>query len=278
MKKRVVIALGLALSAGLVSAAQAAPKRIWRPAKAQLETAKKIGKPVFLSNSIGMKFVLIPAGDFVMGSPASEPGHTMMEGPQHRVKISRPFYLQTTEVTQAQWRAIMGKNPSHHQGCDQCPVEQVSGEDVKKFIRRLNAREKKNKYRLPTEAEWEYACRATTTTVYHFGNAPGRLGDHAWYADNSGNRTHPVAQKRPNPWGLFDMYGNVWEWCRDGYDGGYYAESPALDPPGPGEGTWQVVRGGSCFNNPRLLRSALRGGTSSRHSFSNLGFRMVRMP
>jgi len=201
-----------------------------------------------------------------------------MEGPQHRVVISRPFYVQATEVTQAQFFKIMGKNPSHHQGCDQCPVEQVSGEDARKFIRRLNAREKTDKYRLPTEAEWEYACRAGTTTTYYFGNVPGPLGAYAWYAANSGNRTHPVAQKRPNPWGLFDLYGNVWEWCRDGYLGNYYAESPSRDPRGPGTGTWQVVRGGSCFNNPRLLRSALRGGTSPRHRFSNLGFRVVRMP
>ena len=164
------------------------------------------------TNSIGMEFMLIPAGTFMMGS---EKGYAD-EKPQHRVTISRPFYLGKYEVTQAQWEAVMGNNPSRFDGRNN-PVEQVSWEDVRVFIARLNAHEGHTRYRLPTEAEWEYAARAGSTSAYSFGDDAARLGQYAWYGDNSGKTTHPVGQKLPNAWGLHDMHGNVWEWVQGWY-------------------------------------------------------------
>jgi formylglycine-generating enzyme required for sulfatase activity len=269
----VVLAVGL-----FVSTVFAAPRHFWKPAKAQLAAARKIGKPVIMKNSIGMRFRLIPAGSFVMGSPVTEPGRDSDEGPRHRVVISRSFYMQTTEVTQAQWRAIMGTNPSSFKGCDQCPVDLVSWEDAREFIKRLNAREKTDKYRLPTEAEWEYACRAGTRTAYCFGDNPGRLGAYAWYRGNSGEKTHPVARKRPNRWGLYDMHGNVWEWCLDWHgEGRYYGHSPARDPQGPALGRFRVYRGGSWGDNPSTLRSACRSASCPGNHYDYYGFRVVRI-
>ncbi len=238
---------------------------------------KNLGK--LLTNTIGMKFVLIQPGSFMMGSPSGERHRNRDEGPRHRVVISRPFYLQTTEVTQAQYRAIMRSNPSRFKGCDQCPVEQVSWNDAQEFIRRLNALDKTNKYRLPTEAEWEYACRAGSGTAYYFGNNFSRLGHYAWYGANSKNRTKPVAQKRPNAWGLYDMHGNVWEWCQDWYDKRYYRRSPNRDPQGPANGCGRVLRGGSWFFRFRsTLRSARRYQFDPSLRSDNGGFRVVRIP
>jgi formylglycine-generating enzyme required for sulfatase activity len=163
-------------------------------------------------NSIGIDFVLIAAGEFLMGSESGDSD----EKPVHRVRISKNFYLGKYEVTQAQWHAVMGDNPSRFKG-DTLPVEQVSWEDAQKFIERLNAQEGGTKYRLPTEVEWEYAARAGTTTAYSFGDNPRPLGEYAWFSENFGNTTHPVGQKQPNPWGLYDMHGNVWEWVQDWY-------------------------------------------------------------
>jgi formylglycine-generating enzyme required for sulfatase activity len=173
-------------------------------------------KPADFTNSIGMEFVLIPAGAFEMGSPSNEAGRDDDDGPIHQVTIKNAFYMGKYEVTQEQWRAVMGDNPSYFTGNDNLPVEQVSWDDVQEFIRKLNAKEGTDKYRLPSEAEWEYACRAGTTTRYSFGDSESRLGEYAWYTDNSGSKTHPVGQKKPNPWGLYDMHGNVWEWVLDG--------------------------------------------------------------
>ena len=162
----------------------------------------------------GMEFVWVPPGEFRMGSKSSEADDD--ERPRMRVRISRGFFLGKYEVTQGQWEAVMGSNPSRFDGCGpDCPVENVSWDDVQEFIRRLNAREGGNRYRLPTEAEWEYAARAGTNGD-HYGN----LAAIAWHEDNSGNRTHPVGRKAPNEWGLYDMLGNVWEWVEDWY-GGY---------------------------------------------------------
>jgi formylglycine-generating enzyme required for sulfatase activity len=163
----------------------------------------------------------------------------------------------TTEVTQGQWRKIMGNNPSCFKNCgNNCPVEYVSWDNCQEFIRKLNRKEGTNKYRLPTEAEWEYACRAGSKKRFCFCDSDLRLGDYAWYSNNSSSKTHSVAQKKPNAWGLYDMHGNVWEWCQDGY--GKYPLSHVTDPKGPSSGSFRVIRGGSWDDHARYVRSANR--------------------
>jgi len=218
------------------------------------------------SSLVGMQFVRIPAGSFQMGSNQGDSD----ERPVHQGAISRPFYLQTTEVTQGQWQTVMGNNPSHFKNGDDYPVEQVSWNDVQAFLKKLNAMDPGKNYRLPTEAEWEYACRAGTT-----GERYGNLSDIAWYGGNSGNQTHPVGKKQPNAWGLYDMLGNVWEWCADWHDEGYYASSPSTDPRGPSSGSGRVVRGGSWFVNDNDTRIADRdrGFTVYGYFSYGLGFR-----
>ncbi|MBF0148234.1 MAG: formylglycine-generating enzyme family protein [Magnetococcales bacterium] len=254
-------------------------------------------------NGLNMRFKLIPEGRFFMGSPEGEYGRDSDES-LHEVALTRPFYLQDTPVTQGQWEAVMGENPSHFKGGgSECPVESVSWEDCQEFIRRLNAREGGHHYRLPTEAEWEYACRAGSDTAVYNGpliiigksNAPG-LDEIAWYSGNSGvdypggvesdwpemqypashSGTHPVRQKVPNAWGLYDMLGNVWEWCQDWYDGKYYANSPCVDPQGPPMGSRRVYRGGSWYNSPANVRSAHRSSNDPGDRHNNLGFRLAR--
>jgi formylglycine-generating enzyme required for sulfatase activity len=166
-----------------------------------------------------MEFVLIPAGEFDIGSK-NETERWDVENPVHRVNISKAFYMGKYEVTQKQWRDVMGNNPSSFEG-DNLPVETVSWNEVQEFIKKLNEKEGSNKYRLPTEAEWEYAARAGTTTPHFFGNNESKLGDYAWYDSNSYRVTHDVGQKKPNPWGLYDMYGNVLEWVQDKWHDNY---------------------------------------------------------
>ena len=225
------------------------------------------------TNTIGMEFVSLPAGEFNMGSPGEEKGRDKDER-QHKVTISRPFYMQTTEVTQAQWRAVMGDNPSHWTG-DDYPVENLSWSDCQEFIQELNQMEETNKYRLPTEAEWEYACRAGSTTRFFFGDNESQLGEYAWYGDNSGWKSHPVAQKKPNAWGLYDMYGNVWEWCQDWY--GRYRLFRDTDPQGPSSGSYRVNRGGSLICDAHYCRSANRDYDSPRGGHY-LGLRLAMKP
>ena len=221
-------------------------------------------------NSIGMEFVLIPAGSFLMGSDT----RARNEKPPHRVRISRPFYLGKFEVTQEQWQAVMGNNPSEFKGLNN-PVEQVSWEDVQEFIRRLNEKEGHKRYRLPTEAEWEYAARAGTATPWSFGDDVGLLGQYAWYRENSCATTHPVGSKKPNPWGLYDMHGNVFEWVQDWYDENYYSSSPRTDPPGPSVGTARVHRGG-CVNCLSVgVRSARRASLPPNERKGHVGFRLA---
>ncbi|MBF0428534.1 MAG: formylglycine-generating enzyme family protein [Magnetococcales bacterium] len=231
-----------------------------------------------LTNRFGMTFKLLPSGRFTMGSPANEPDRDLDEGPQHTVTISTAFYMQTTEVTQGQWQTIMGSNPSNYPDCGRnCPVEQVSWDDIQRFLSNLNAKGE-GTYRLPTEAEWEYAARAGTTTPWSLGERVNLMGYYAWYDSNSGSKTHPVAQKLPNPWGLFDMHGNVWEWVEDGYDPNFYANSPQTDPTGSSSSTNRVARGGSWGSLSARLRSAYRYNFVPEYYNSYLGFRLVRIP
>jgi formylglycine-generating enzyme required for sulfatase activity len=161
------------------------------------------------TNSIGMEFVLIPSGSFMMGADKNFEDASDDETPRHRVTISQPFYLGKYEVTQGEWAEVMGSNLSRFKGRSN-PVENVSWDDAIEFIRRLNQKEGHCRYRLPAEAEWEYAARAGSASTYSFGDDAGQLGRYAWYGGNSGDSTHPVGQKEPNAWGLYDIHGNVW--------------------------------------------------------------------
>jgi len=224
-----------------------------------------------LGGGVTMKLVLIPAGRFMMGSPDSEKGRVPHEGPQHEVTISRPFYMAATEVTQAQYQAIMGTNPSFFQG-ELNPVEHVSWTDATEFCKKLSVRTRRT-VRLPTEAEWEYACRAGSSTRFCFGDADEVLGDYAWTEANSGGTTHPVGRKEPNAWGLYDMHGNVCEWCADWY--GAYPDGPATDPQGPASGTYRVLRGGCVLTAPSVDRCGLRVLDPPSKRTAIYGFRVV---
>ncbi|MEJ2207293.1 MAG: SUMF1/EgtB/PvdO family nonheme iron enzyme [Gemmatimonadota bacterium] len=219
------------------------------------------------------QFSLIPAGTFQMGS-ANGPSD---EQPVHTVNITEPFYMQKTEVTQGQWKAVMGSNPSFFTSCgDDCPVERVSWDDIQGFLQALNAADPGKDYRLPTEAEWEYAARAGTTGDY---GGTGNLDDMGWYEENAGGRTHGVAQKQANAWDLYDMHGNVTEWVQDWYSDNYYSVSPANDPPGPNTGTGRVLRGGPWNGSPEGARSAWRALYGpSLAGVEEFGFRLVRTP
>jgi formylglycine-generating enzyme required for sulfatase activity len=215
-----------------------------------------------------MKFVWIDPGSFRMGSDDKDAD----EKPAHTVTLSKGFYLQTTEVTQRQWEAVMGTNPSHFKGPDR-PVEMVSWRDAQEFLKKLNAKEKDSRYRLPSEAEWEYACRAGGQEPDEAAN----LDEVAWWLMNSNRETHPVGQKKPNAWGLFDMRGNVWEWVEDWYGWDTYAKSRQLDPAGPGSGFFWVLRGGSWrFANTVDFRCARRGCRGPGFRVSYVGFRCAR--
>ena len=229
------------------------------------------------TNSIGMEFVLIPAGEFDMGSPSDESGRSNNEGPVHTVTIEKAYYLGKYEVTQKQWVEVMGDNPSHFKGDDQ-PVEQVSWDDVQEFIRKLNEKEGTNKYRLPSEAEWEYAARAGTTTRYSFGKSESKLGEYAWYFDNSGSKTHTVGQKKPNPWGLYDMHGNVWEWVQDSWHSDYDGAPSDGSVWESGVGSSRVDRGGGWIDFAQYCRSAFRINDGPGSRISILGFRLLQEP
>ena len=248
------------------------------------------------TNTIGMEFVLVPAGEFDMGTPSpscpkDDPftekneyqdcrsSVSSDELPQHGVTISEAFYLGKYEVTQAQWYEVMGTNPSEFKsekvGGDSRnhPVENVSWNDVQSFIRKLNEKEGTTVYRLPTEAEWEYAARAGQSYEY---SGSSDVGSVAWYDGNSGNKTHRVGQKRANAWGLYDMSGNVWEWVQDWYDDDYYASSPSTDPRGPSSGSYRVYRGGSWRYDAWFVRVAFRFNLFPGFRYYSLGFRLVR--
>ncbi len=224
-----------------------------------------------------MEFTWIDSGSFVMGSHEFEDEREADEGPQHQVHISRGFWFGTHEVTQAQWTAVMTTNPSQFPG-SQRPVERVSWDEAQLFIDRLNALIESPLYRLPTEAEWEYAARAGTLTRWSFGDSIDRISSFAWYAGNNDPAgTKTVGGKLPNPWGLFDMHGNVWEWCQDRYDPKYYDEAPRQDPPGPNTGRVHVIRGGAFGSLAPFLRSAYRDWSPADARGEFLGLRLVRL-
>jgi formylglycine-generating enzyme required for sulfatase activity len=218
-------------------------------------------------------FAAIPSGSFDMGDAVQAGAGMAEELPVHTVNITAAFRMQKTEVTQAQWQEIMGTSPSFHPCGDVCPVEQVSWEDVQEFMVSLNARDPGKGYRLPTEAEWEYAARAGTTG--DFGGT-GVLDEMGWYNGNSDSTTHTVKGKEPNAWGLHDMHGNVWEWVQDWFGG--YPVGPVDDPTGPATGSARVGRGGSYADDPPALRSSSRLDVFPTVRNRALGFRLVRDP
>lgn len=234
----------------------------------------------------GTGMARIPAGEFMMGSEFGNP----VEMPAHRVRITRPFEIGKFEVTQSQWETVLidphapteqratpggsrvGSNPSHFKG-PALPVESVSWDDIQVFLARLNAREPTHVYRLPTEAEWEYACRGGKP----LGDPQG-IGATAWYQPNSDEQTKPVGTKDPNAWGIHDMRGNVSEWVQDWFDYDYYGDSPVDDPRGPDSGEYRVYRGGCWFDSAQYCRPALRRFDFPISRFYNVGFRVVRTP
>jgi len=228
------------------------------------DTAVKPGEIKIFGN---MEFCYIPGGTYMMGSDNGAGG----EKPVHEVTVSS-FMIGRYEVTQKQYREIMGKNPSNFKG-DKLPVEQVSWEDAMEFCIKFS--EKYNvKARLPYEAEWEYAARAGTATAYYWGDSVD--SNYLWYYSNSGSGTHPVGEKKPNSFGLYDMSGNVWEWCMDWYDGRYPSKSPVKDPRGAENGEYRVLRGGSWGNSlDSYLRSAVRGRYIPEIRDNHVGFRVV---
>jgi formylglycine-generating enzyme required for sulfatase activity len=232
-------------------------------------------------NSVGMKLAWIPPGTFLMGSPEGEEGRHDDEI-RHRVALTKGFYLGVHQVTQAQWQAVMGSNPSKFKGGN-LPVECVSWDDCQDYRKKLAAHDGKP-YRLPTEAEWEYACRAGTTTPFHFGETistdQANFDGHYTYGRGEKGvyreKTTPVGRVPPNAWGLFDMHGNVCEWCQDWYGG--YPKEDIKDYSGPNRGTARVLRGGSWGDRPVFCRSAFRGRIAPSRRYSYYGCRLVFCP
>lgn len=276
----------------------------------QADWARHLGRQAVEKNSLGERLTLIPPGEFVMGSPDKEAGADDDEHPQHAVKITRPFYLGVYCVTRGQFAKFVAatgyKTDAEKDGeggwgythdanaplaqrpefnwrtnglsqTDEHPVMNVSWNDAVAFCTWLGEQERK-KYRLPTDAEWEYACRAGTTTVYFCGDGAEQLGKYAWYSGQSGLGTHEVGQKLPNALGLYDMLGNVWQWCADRYGAHYYKVSPPENPTGPADGSEHVLRGGSWGNTPASCRSADRDRNQAAGRSCYIGFRVAREP
>jgi len=235
-----------------------------------------------LGRGATMRLVLIPAGKFLMGSAKSEPGHKDNEGPQREVTISKPFYMGVCEVTQWQWRAVMGTSPwgnsASAKSGDNFAASYISWKKATKFCKALS-KTTGRKVALPTEAQWEYACRAGSKMAFCFGDDASKLDDYAWYDDNADAKgekyAHAVCQKRPNAFGLYDMHGNVYEWCRDWYDGKFYAKAENVDPENTGKTKARVLRGGSWWTLNEHSRSANRSGGSVDERYDNNGFRVV---
>ncbi|MBA4349338.1 MAG: formylglycine-generating enzyme family protein [Thermodesulfovibrio sp.] len=260
---------------------------------------------VFKDPTTGMEFIFVKGGCYQMGDSngdvdskevyfvSKEEGFEILEQeklrkngkpfhhddkPVHKVCVD-DFYIGKYEVTQGQWKERMENNPSSFKDCgDNCPVESVSYNDAQKFIQKLNSRTGK-RYRLPTEAEWEYAARSRGKKEKWAGTSNEyELGEYAWYGDNSGSKTHPVGQKKPNGLGIYDMSGNVWEWVQDRYDENYYKNSPRNNPQGPNSGQYRVLRGGSWYIIPRNFRATSRFWFEPSTRSYGYGFRLVRTP
>jgi formylglycine-generating enzyme required for sulfatase activity len=240
-------------SDSIVDGQDRAPSEHSKAIESNLEDKKKISFD--LGRGVKMDFALIPSGSFMMGDKTGDDE----EKPVHKVAISKPFYIGKFEVTQEQWESVMASNPSRFKGARN-PVDRVSWEACQAFIKKLNAKFARSNltFALPTEAEWEYACRAGSTSRYCFGNREAGLSKYGWFENNAGGKTHPVGQKKPNAWGLYDMHGNVWEWCADRYDGDYYKKPPAIDPTGSTAVTSRVLRGGSWSDPAPYCRSSYR--------------------
>jgi sulfatase modifying factor 1 len=282
MKKSLAILLLLLIAVGCDDSTET-EQPTEHPVEQPTEPAKEsITKP------LDMKFNKIPAGTFMMGSPETEEGRYEDEH-QHKVKISKAFYMQTTEVTQGQWKAVMETEPwkgedDIKEGANY-PAIYISWDDAVAYCKKLSEKEGKT-YRLPTEAEWEYACRAGTKTTWSFGDDEKVLGDYAWYFDNVffdelrriqlEKYAHQVGLKKPNAFGLYDMHGNVWEWCHDYYEEDYYIQSPKQNPTGPASGSHRVSRGGSWVNSGTYTRSAFRKSVDADARTNQYGFRLVR--
>ena len=275
--------------------------------------AKYLGLPVEITNSIGMKLVLIPAGEFDMGSPKElideeltahgddqwYKDRVSTEAPRHHVRLTRPFYMGRHLVTQEEYQWVMGANPSEFSATGKSkdkvagedtkrfPVENVSWDDAVEFCNRLLSmtaeKVAERQYLLPTEAQWEYACRSGNTGRFSFSSGRGgitkeseeqELFDYAWFINNSGARPHAVDGRRASPWGMYDMYGNMEEWCQDWYDKDYYAKSPVDDPAGPPGGSGRVLRGGSWLHYAWKCRSAIRTMEDPGTRWRDIGFRV----
>ncbi len=284
--KRILVLLWLLL---LVNAFWFGLSELNEPDKAPVDPPAEVAARVDHTNSIGMDFVEIPAGEFMMGSGDGR------AGPVRKVTIGESYYLGKYEVTQEQWVMVMGYNSSYFDG-DNNPVEQVSWNDAQEFVKRLNEMEGTDKYRLPSESEWEYACRAGTTTFYSFGDSASYLDDYAWYdtdpynGDQPGDRTHPVGWKKANLWGLYDMHGNVHEWCQNIYhdsylgtpDNGSAFEKIDPDVGASGDASLQidlnvkrVLRGGSWSSTPRYCGCAYRTYDDTEDADYDRGFRVL---
>ena len=253
--------LGIAVVLGLVGALTVMAQEV-KPGKTEV---------IELGKGVKLEMVLIPAGKFMMGSPASEKGR-LIDETQHEVTLTKPFYMGKYEVTQEQWEAVMGKNPSSRDKGAKLPVEKVSWNDCQEFIKKLNAKTNGG-YRLPSEAEWEYACRAGTKTAYSFGEDITKSD-----ADvGSSTKAKAVGSYRPNAFGIYDMHGNVWEWCNDRY--GSLQEGEVTDPMGPGTGEYRVLRGGSFhILNASFARSSYRRHLTPTFPLNFHGFRLARTP
>ena len=263
------------------------PKRTMKPDAPAKPVTPTVDKEL-ITNSIGMKLKLIPAGEFMMGSPADEADRNNDEGPQHRVRITKPFYMGVTEVTQGQWFAVMGTKPwtgkEYVKEGDDYPAVYVSWDDAVEYCKKLSTQDG-NSYRLPTEAEWEYACRGGKSTAYSFGSDVIKLSDYGWWGGLLGDGNakseqyaHRVGTKKANAFGLHDVHGNVFEWCQDIYDGKAYSSrsGTTADPLSSSGSEYRVLRGGSWSNLSRNARSATRGRNRPVYRNSYIGFRVVR--